>query len=132
MYDLECNYDAVDNILEIKLGGVRVESPEDLQELVAAVRSAWKRLCRGKKTYLLSDYNDYFVNLKRVPTEVYAEAFRTAMGEWALGFARFGGDITVRTNAWVATRAAHAPSAAYATREEAVEALRQMKLKKPR
>jgi len=99
-----------------------VKTKEDVNDFFEEYRKFFNEL--GKKVYMISNINNLLVHAGIA--EYYGEAARTTVGEYILGFARWGTNdwarMTVRTTS---LKAGMTPNI-YDTQEEAIQAIEEM------
>lgn len=115
-YDPERNIVFTEDKWEIK-------TKEDVDAFFAEYQKFFEKL--GKKVYMVSNINGLLVHAPIA--EYYGETSRATVGQYLLGFARWGTNdwarMTVRTTS---LKASMTPNI-YDTREEAIEAIEKMR-----
>lgn len=115
-YDPERNIVFTEDHWEIK-------TKEDVDAFFAEYKKFFEKL--GKKVYMVSNINNLLVHAPIA--EYYGETSRATVGQYLLGFARWGTNewarMTVRTTS---LKAKMTPNI-YDTREEAIEVIEKMK-----
>jgi hypothetical protein len=82
----------------------------------------------GKKVYMISDIDDLRVHAE--VAEYYGETARSTIGQYLLGFARYGKKDLSRMTVRTSSLKAKLPSNIYSDREAAVQAVEEMKKEK--
>jgi len=118
-YDSERNIVFTEDHWEIK-------TQEDVNEFFGEYRNFFQEL--GKKVYMVSNINGLLVHAPIA--EYYGETARTTIGHYLLGFARWGTNDRARMTVRTTSLKAKVKPNIYDTREDAIQAIEEMKKSK--
>lgn len=104
-----------------------IRSREDVDAFFAEYVNYFRAL--DKKVYMISDIDDLRVHAE--VAEYYGETARSTVGQYLLGFARYGTKDLSRMTVRTSSLKARLPSNIYSDREAAVQAVEEMKKEKP-
>ncbi len=85
----------------------------------------WRRHAGGEKVYVVVDYQNLTVNLDEI--EFYTSRVKRVVDECAITVVRYNGSMRQRVAGRMTAIRLHAPSHAYASREEALAVVRALK-----
>ncbi len=120
------SYDVTENIIYMAF-----PAPEELstRAQIAAhferVIAFWQANASGKKTYFVVDFENVTINVAEL--EFYAQQTKRAHEICAITSVRYGGNPLQRTVTRLAGMKIHRPSNIYATREEALAVVRDLR-----
>jgi len=100
-----------------------IRTREDVDQFFDEYRKFFENI--GRKVYMVSNIDHLFVHAEIA--EYYGEVARTTVGQYLLGFARWGKDDFARMSVRTSSMKSKLPSNIYNTREEAIEAIEQQK-----
>jgi len=100
---------------------------EDVNAFFAEYVNYFRAL--DKKVYMISNIDDLRVHAE--VADYYGETARSTVGQYLLGFARYGTKDIPRMTVRTSSLKARLPSNIYSNREAAVQAVEEMKKEKP-
>ena len=119
-------YDAnEEDVVFVESPGVHLETQAEMRAFFDAVILSWRERCRGQKVYFVVCYDGFSMNLRE--NEYYARQLKRCMDECAKTIVRYGGNDLQRSAARIRGMKLHSPSHLYATREEALNVVREIK-----
>lgn len=102
-----------------------VRTQEDVDEFFTEYKKFFESV--GKKVYMISNIDELFVHAEIA--DYYGETARATVGEFLLGFARWGKNDYARMSVRTSSMKSKLPANIYNTREEAIAAIEEMKKK---
>jgi len=115
-YDTESNIVFTEDYGELK-------ASEDVDAFFAEYRRFFENL--GKKAYVVSNINNLIVHAPI--SDYYGEVARNTVVEYVLGFARWGTNDRARMTVRTTSLKANIPQNIYGTKEEAIQAIEEMR-----
>jgi hypothetical protein len=104
-----------------------INTPEDVDVFFAEYKKFFDGI--GKKVYMVSHIDN--LSVQPAVLEYYGDSARRAVGQYILGFARWGSNDLSRMSIRTSSMKAHLESHIYRTREEAVQYIEELKKNAP-
>ncbi len=118
-------FDADEQILLVGMANLRFESEPQIAAAFDEIARFWKRACASKKVYCVVDYTSFA--LEFALTDTFATYVKQAVDTCAIAVVRHTGDLTARATIRAVAIKIHQPSNLYATREEAMSVVRELR-----
>jgi hypothetical protein len=117
-------FDGDEQILFVGMANLRFESEPQIAAAFEEIARFWKRTCAGKKVYCVVDYTSFALDLAL--TDTFATYVKQAVDAYAIAVARHTTDLIARATIRAVAIKIHQPSNLYATREEAMNVVRDL------
>ena len=119
------SFDRAERIMFVCLAGLRLETDQQVDQMFDAIEQFWTHECGGQKVFAVIDYTNFSFALSL--TESYARQVKYAVVTYTIATVRYTTDVSTRANLRAVAVKSHLPSNLYATREDAISVVRELR-----
>jgi hypothetical protein len=118
-------YEPIEEILFVGVPPVHLGTKEQIDQFFVAIGRYWRAHCHGRKIYAVIDYTHFTMDVGL--TEHFAAGVKKAVETYTFTTVRFTTDVSARATVRAVGIKIHKPSNLYATRDDAIAAVRALR-----